>query len=415
MAKRRLPHRPDLDHVRRQAKTLLADFRREFPEAMADFSEYHPTPPGPTEATLSDAQLTLARSYRFPSWPRLKAAVELLVAIDDQDLATLERVVQHHPDILREGARGLDTSATWGVPFAYATASDRPQAAALLAQLDGKDLAAANHEAQAIGLQQLGEWFLEPDGQGAKPGAVMHPCELLNPAGLEFLLEHGADLADAHGNRLAPVAQVLRTYKRDPEGKHRCLEICDEHGTVLPDTPAMAFHRGRVDLLEKHLVDDPTLLERRFTLAELFPHEVGFPAEDPGGLCGTPLEGSTLLHLCGEYDELEIARWLLDRGADPNATAAVDAESFGGHTSLFNAVVTCAAYEPQRDHLAGMLLDAGADPHRRASLRKALLNAEDEAVHTYYDVTAVSWGQRFHGKRLVNRAALRRIEAFRVG
>ncbi len=33
-----------------------------------------------------------------------------------------------------------------------------------------------------------------------------------------------------------------------------------EHGLELPDTPVMALHRGRIDLIEAHLSRDPDLL-----------------------------------------------------------------------------------------------------------------------------------------------------------
>jgi hypothetical protein len=46
------------------------------------------------------------------------------------------------------------------------------------------------------------------------PGCVMGPCETLNREGLEFLFELGAELADAHGDRLATVALLLQTYCR---------------------------------------------------------------------------------------------------------------------------------------------------------------------------------------------------------
>ena len=41
---------------------------------------------------------------------------------------------------------------------------------------------------------------------------VMGPCETLNAAGLALLFELGAELADEHGERLAPVALLLQTY-----------------------------------------------------------------------------------------------------------------------------------------------------------------------------------------------------------
>ena len=56
---------------------------------------------------------------------------------------------------------------------------------------------------------------------GARPvlGCVMGPCEALNDEGLAFLLELGADLADTHGDPLAPRALLLQTYSRYPEGE----------------------------------------------------------------------------------------------------------------------------------------------------------------------------------------------------
>jgi hypothetical protein len=85
------------------------------------------------------------------------------------------------------------------------------------------------------------------------PGCLMGPCETLNDAGLSFLLGLGAELADEKGDRLAPVSLLLQTYCRYPHGKHRCLELIAEIGLELPDSPVMAVHRGRIDLLEAHL------------------------------------------------------------------------------------------------------------------------------------------------------------------
>jgi len=55
---------------------------------------------------------------------------------------------------------------------------------------------------------------------------------------------------------------------------------------------------------------------------------------------------------------------------------------------------------------AGLLLDVGAAIDVRASLRKRLRFVEDETEHEYRDVTARSWGQRFHDPAWVNRVVL---------
>lgn len=56
---RDLPARPNLDHLRKQAKTVLRSMR----EHRAD-------------ATLSEAQHAVAREHGFASWPKLKAHLE---------------------------------------------------------------------------------------------------------------------------------------------------------------------------------------------------------------------------------------------------------------------------------------------------------------------------------------------------
>src|SRR5215467_6493876 len=157
---------------------------------------------------------------------------------------------------------------------------------------------------------------LQALGGRISPGIVMGPCETLNDSGLALQLELGADLADEHGDRLAPVALILQTYSRYPKGKHRCLELAAQQGVRFSDTPVMAVHRGRIDLLEAHLHKNPNLTARTFALREIYPPELGCGPDLSYGLHGTPLDGTTLLHIAVEYDEMEIGRWLIEHGAD---------------------------------------------------------------------------------------------------
>ena len=178
-------------------------------------------------------------------------------------------------------------------------------------------------------------------------------------------------LVETYADRLAPVALLLQTYCRGPQGKHRCLDLVAERGIALPDTPPMAVHRGRIDLLEAHLRRDPQLCHRTFSHQEIYPSELGCHADHSFSfaLHGTPLAGTTLLHMCVDFDEMEIARWLIAHGADVNARAQVDADGFGGQTPLFGCVVSQAYLcGLQRDaEFARLLLDRGANPNARAS------------------------------------------------
>jgi ankyrin repeat protein len=197
--------------------------------------------------------------------------------------------------------------------------------------------------------------------------------------------------------------------------KHAILELYAAHGLALPDTPTMALHRGRLDLLEAHLRRDPALLRRTFAHEEIYPPDLGCH-DDVNATQGTPLRGTTLLHMCADYDEIDIARWLLDRGMDPDARAAVDADGFGGHTALFATVVSQPNFwmnykrRTQEAPFTQLLLDRGADPNVRASLRKQLHPGYgDHPLREYRDVTPLSWGERFEERVFVSEPAMRLI------
>lgn len=78
-----LPARANLEHLRNEAKQRLKELRAR-----------------DAEARLSDAQLLVAREYGFPSWRRLKAAVDdrerdrVFAAARDGDLPTVRRALE---------------------------------------------------------------------------------------------------------------------------------------------------------------------------------------------------------------------------------------------------------------------------------------------------------------------------------
>ena len=76
---RRLPDHPNLEHLKKQAKDLLADLRRRTPGAR-----------------LADAQHALARDYGFASWTKLKAHVESMTpSLAGRWRANLSKSRQH--------------------------------------------------------------------------------------------------------------------------------------------------------------------------------------------------------------------------------------------------------------------------------------------------------------------------------
>ncbi|MEP6815329.1 MAG: ankyrin repeat domain-containing protein [Marmoricola sp.] len=68
-----LPNNPDLERFRRNARRLQRGVRASDPRALALAAEYHPHgAPEPSTFTLTRAQLVIARSYGFSSWPKLR-------------------------------------------------------------------------------------------------------------------------------------------------------------------------------------------------------------------------------------------------------------------------------------------------------------------------------------------------------
>lgn len=407
MPDRHVPVRPDLDQLRHQAKDLLGALRRGDAEAVAEFTRNHPESIAPDRARLSDAQIALARAYGVASWPRLVVACKIIDAIWRDDVDAVRMLVRRDPALLVEDARGVQ--GNWGPPMSYAANLGRDRVIEMLRAEGAADLDYAFDRACLQGKIATARRLHEMGARAAR-GSVMGPCETLNPDGLRFLIELGAELCDEHGNTLAPLGMLLETYGRHPLEKHACLEILGEY-VPLPDTAPMAVHRGRLDLLEALVQRDPAIVARTWTHDEIYPRSLGCHEDPTAALHGTPIAGGTLLHMCVDFHETAIAEWLLDHGADADGRAAVDEDGFGGHTPLFGCVVSqpYRVFALRGEGLTRVLLDRGADPNARASLRKELRGVADETLHEYRDVTPIAWAQRFHDQDWVNPDAVRLV------
>jgi hypothetical protein len=291
--------------------------------------------------------------------------VQLANAIWDDDLEAVRTLVTGNPHLLREQVL-IRPDSNWGPPMTYAANLGRNGIIRMLRGLGATDLETAMDRAALQGKVDTGLMLHDMLGRPKPPDdALGGPAYTLSAEGTAFLLELGVRVRDEAGKRLAPVDVVLQTDSRKPAVKHAILEMYGQHGLEYPDTAPMALHRGRIDLLDAHLSRDPGLLTRTFSHREIYPAEMG--CDDPlDATVGTPLGGTTLLHMCVDYDELEIARWLLDRGMDPNVRASIWKRLHPGH----------------------------GDPAR----------------HEYRDVTALSWGRRFHAPIFVSEPAMQLIQ-----
>jgi len=418
MPVRRLPVRPDLEQLHRQAKELLRAIHAGDANAIAEWREYHPESIDPSAAKLADAQLVLARSYRASSWTRLVHAARLADAIWRDDPDAVRALVTRNPALIHEDVL-IRTDSNWGPPMTYAANLGRDGIIRLLHSLGARDFESAGGRAALQGKVETVHLIHELGGRPPLDKlSLAGPAYTLSVEGTALLLTLGARLVGPEGVDRNTMEHLLGTDSRNPPAKHRILEMYVEHGFEPPDTPVMALHRGRIDLLEARLARDPDLLTRTFDITEVFPLAPGC-APEPYTAQGTPVHGTTLLHIAAYFDELEIAEWLLDRGMDPDARAAIDSEGFGGHTALFSTVVSQRNFwvnygkgEPDEARFTRLLLDRGADPNVRASLRARLEEGHGGGpLREYRDVTPVGWGERYDAKIFVSRESLRLIEA----
>ena len=365
---KQLPPNPDLEYLKKEAKDLRRAQKRGDAAALRLIGEQHPRLQGQSapsivaaDFSLQDARLVVARDYRFESWPRLVAEIEsmplkreLEQAIEDDEIARVEKLVGEHPDLLRANVRNRN----WGPPLSHAANLGKLDLVKALVHLAPEGMEHAFNRAALKGHTEVARFLM-----AEKPalGEDVHygcfgPCEALEPGGVRFMLELGADPNAVWENGGTPLDMALCTYSH--RGRHDCVEALVQGGVDYEDGPEMDLHRGRLDLLAQRLDADPSLLQRHSNFRQ---------GKEYGGVYGgAPLISPTLLHICAEYGEVDAVRELLGRGVEVNARCRPDAAGVGDQTPLFHAVTS-------RHHRAfavlELLVEAGADINARATVR----------------------------------------------
>jgi ankyrin repeat protein len=364
-AVRALPARPNLRHLKDQAKDLLS---------------------AGSAKSLAAAQLQVARTYGFASWPKLKAHVDLLEeagqikeAIDQNDLVRIKTFMLKNPS-LHEAPIGyaMDGPLTWVAECRIppvAPNQTRLEMAKWMIE-NGSDvhrggdapLMRAALDGMRIPMMEL------LTSHGADVNAAWHgsypiifaACEVLDPTSLQWLLDHGADpncgSDELWKTRGVPhpgtaLDYLLGAYVRAPEVLSTCIDILlNAGGKSQYQVPAvMAVIRNRLDDLKKLLDNDPSLVHRRFP-------ELDFGTTAARMLT---LRGATLLHVAAEFGNLDAVNLLLDRGAEVNGKAIVDKDGVGGQTSIFHAATQSG---DSGLSIVRFLVDRGADLTVRAKL-----------------------------------------------
>ena len=357
-APRPLPDRPNLQHLKDQAKDLVK---------------------AGAAKSITDAQFKIARLYGFPSWPKLKAHVESLEevgqlkqAIDANDIERVKTMMTRNPTLHRAPiGYGKDGPLTWVAECRVPRESPSPTRLAMAKWMieNGSDVhqggdgplmrAALGDRVPMMELLVSYGADVNAEWHGHFP-IIFSPCESVDPVALKWLLDHGANPnCDNPQRKYSGTAldYVIGTYERSPERLSACIDVLlDAGGTTRYNAPGvLEVLRRQLDRLAEQLDTDSNLAHRRF------------PELDCGstGARRLLLQGATLLHVAAEFGIVEVARLLLDRGADVNARATVDGAGVGGQTAIFHAVTQ---FGDRGLPMAQLLVERGADLRVRVKL-----------------------------------------------
>ena len=391
---RTLPERPNLRHLKDQAKELLH---------------------AGSARTLSGAQLQIARQYGFRSWPKLKHHVESLHeigmlkhAIDTNDFVAIRTLLMRNPALHRAPlGYGNAGPLTWVAECRIPWEPPGPTRLAIAQWMidHGSDThqggdaplmraALVDHRIPMMDLLVRNGADVNAEWNGHFP-ILFAPCETLNPLALKWLLENGANphLPEQRGHP-SPLDYVIGTYSRSPL-QAQCMRLLIDAGCASQRNVPAAIEllRGRLDILGAMLDADPTLVHRRFP-------ELDFGST---GYRRMTLAGGTLLHVAAEYGNVKAAQMLLARGADVNAPAALDLNGIGGQTPLFHAV--SQFYDYGLD-VARFLVASGANLAVRAKLP-----GHYEKPEEYVECTALTYAANFPGGATKTIGLLRSIGA----
>lgn len=321
MSGRRLPARPNLAHLRHEARAL----QRAFQQSDADAVQRITAVLGPRdELKLTEAQRVVAREYGFTTWTRLRAHVQATRSIDEAVDAFLAAVES------QDAQRALQVLGT----------------APRIAQH-------SLHVAAALGLAAATRRLIAEDPAAVRARAGTAPAEPLlwltcSPfhhesaerdqgllASARALLEAGADPNTRDARHGVSALYGVTGMHNVP----RIARLLLESGAA-PNDGESAFHAA-----ERFHIEALELLQ-----------EFGVDLNHKGDWGNTPLY--FLLRYWDVERLPDVKRgllWLLDHGADPNVRCAREEE-----TSLH-----VAARRRQDPRIIQLLLDRGADPNAR--------------------------------------------------
>ena len=437
---RDLPARPNLDHLKNQARDLLNNSRGGNSAALERLHALASRSPR-ARPTLADAQHAIARDYGFESWAKLKQHVQSLAkpaepmealkaAIVANDARKIAQVLKRHaelksrlndplPDygfgdtplfaavqranrdvidtLLRAGADINARTNWWAGGFGVlddAARSDRP--AWLAAYLIERGAAVDVHAAAALGMLDKLKALISDNAalvhaRGGDGKTPLHFARTMEIA--QYLVDHGAEIDALDIDHESTAAQYM-VRERPEVARFLVSEGCR---TDL----LMASALGDLPLVRRHLDADPSCV--RMSVSDEY-----FPKRNPragGTIYIWTLGAHKTAHvLAREFGREEVFRLLMDRSPS-ELKLALACEL--GDEATFNALLAA------RPNLVETLSDSerrklayAAQSNNNEAVRLMLAAGWPVDVRGQHGATPLHWAA-FHGNAAMVREILR--------
>ncbi len=371
---RTLRENPDLNQLKRQAKDLLGAFLAGEAAAVKEVNSHYRDPDASAFA-LHNAQLVLARSYGFDSWPKLKAYVDgvtvkrLAEAARAGDIEQVRAMLRVRPELVKltvaddNEHTALHHAVLGRSPHRTVRVLMQHGANARAGIYPHRDATSALTIATERGYDEIVAIIREEEHRQTADDLPAGLVEAIN-AGDETkviaILERHPELVQAQNLRngwtFLHVASATLHKRLAVRLLDRGADVnwADKHGL----TPLEALGR-RCGAAEK--------AERLTTVAELLRARGAALTPRSAVILGDAeflrtrrAEHAELLTLAAEYDRPEILKLLLDLGLDPDARVRVpgiENVTFTWGMPLWH----CARHG--KHAMAEMLLERGADPN----------------------------------------------------
>jgi len=338
MADKQLPARPNLAQYKKQAKELAHHCALSDADALFRVRRHHPRihahPETAPQASLTDAQLVLAREHGFESWPRFAAHIETL------------RIIRSVEAITDPIAAFIEVAC---VPRHSGHLSGDLEHAELILQRNPEVATANIYTAAILGDEPTVRRFLSSDPSLATSKGGPYEWDALTHLCFSRYLQHDATRADAF---LHTAEALLQAGASASTGFYEMIDHPNPRPileSAIYAVSCIARHPELTRLLLAHGADPNGDEETAYHVAEGYDNTVTRILLEDGSL--TPKSLATILLGKADWHDEDGLQLALDHGADPNFMAQ------WGTTALCHSL--------RRDNgliMIEMLLDHGADP-----------------------------------------------------